>query len=268
MARVKPNQEIKVLAYDIATSFDMDQLRRRASEWGNLRETEPVIIELAKNKYMVVFDYGSVVFFNTDSSEAQSLMERLKEFAQRANRQVYTDDFTLYVGGGPGVASSDQLTVSKFFLDAVKLVAIVLSRSVALSYYEDLIDRSLAKLEKTVDTVAREGRFVGKRRSLIKQVGLANAIQHELAYNLALLDDPDVVWERGEEMQKLYQNLSVQFSIQRRAQIINRKLSIISNSTSFIIEQLQYRTANVLELAIIFLFIVDLIIFLIEISSR
>lgn len=40
--------------------------------------------------------------------------------------------------------------------------------------------------------------------------------------------------------------------------MIGRKLEIIARSNEFIIERLQDRTANLLEWAIIFLFVIDL----------
>ncbi|MFH1866746.1 MAG: RMD1 family protein [Patescibacteria group bacterium] len=264
MTPIRKNKTISVSAYDIATSFDLSKLQTKVKDLGKLRDHDPIIVELAATKYLVVFDYGSVVFFNFALNEEKQWLARLKQFSIRANRRVFSDNFTLNIGDRKSRVSTNELSVNKFFLDIVKLVAIILSRSVALEYYEDLIDRNLEKLEESVDTLSREGRFIVSRRELIKQVGLANAIQHELAYNLSLLDDPEVVWERGEEMQQLYQHLSSQYAIQRRSQIISRKLEIISNSSKFIIDQLQNRIANVLEAAIVFLFVVDIIFILID----
>ena len=255
-----PQSTISVLAYDVATSFDLTGLRPAAEAWGKLLERDPLIIEFEATKYMVVFEYGSVVFFNFSSAEISSWLGQLKVFAHRANRREFVDKFTLYIGDKKKkIATTEELTVKQFMLDVVKLVAIVLSRSVGLEYYEDLIDRRLAKLEQSVDVLSREGRFIFKRRELVKEVGLALAIQHELAYNLELLEAPDVVWERGEEMQTLYEHLAAQFSIATRAQVVERKLNIIARSSEFIIERLQDRTANFLEWAIIFLFVVDLV---------
>ncbi len=251
---------VAVLAYDVATSFDLTRLRPQAEQWGKLVERNPLILELEAGRYVVVFPYGSAVFFNCDEPEARAWLERLKPFAARANRREFTDSFTLTIGAGRAPrATTEELSVKQFLLDTVKLVAIVLSRSVGLEYYEDLIDRNLAKLEVSVDRLSREGRLVLGRRALVKQVGLALAIHHELAYNLQLLDEPDVVWERGEEMQQLYEHTAAQFSISKRAQAVERKLDIIARSSEFLIERLQDRTANMLEWGIIALFVIDLV---------
>jgi len=197
--------------------------------------------------------------FNFSAAEARARLDQLKAYASRTNRREFNDSFTLYVGLRRGVASTEEITVKSFFLDTVKLVATVLSRSVSLEYYEDLIDKSLGQLEESVDELSRRGRLVLKRRELVKVVGLALAIHHELAYNLQLLDDPDLLWERGPEMQELYHSLSTQFSISQRAAALERKLNIMARSSEFIIERLQDRTANLLEWAIIGLFVIDLV---------
>ena len=262
-------RSISVLAFDIATSFDIATLRPQAEKWGKIVERSPLIIEFSDERYAAIFDYGSAVFFGFTATEARKVLDKLKTYASRTNRREFTDHFTLYIGDhSKQRVTTESLTIHQFFLDTVKLVAIVLSRSVGLEYYEDLIDRNLAKLEETVDKLAREGRFVLNRRSLIKQAGLALAIHHELAYNLELLDVPDVLWEKGAEMQKLYEHLSSQFAILRRSQAIERKLDIIGRSSEFIIERLQDRTANLMEWAVIVLFVIDVVLIYLEIASR
>ncbi len=251
---------IPVRAFDVATSFDLTALRPEAEAWGKVVERSPLILELAGGVYVVVFAYGSLVTFNLELAEARAWLERLKPFSARANRREFSDTFTLYVGGSQRrLATTEELTVKQFFVDVVKLVATVLSRSVGLEYYEDLIDRNLARLEGSIDKLSREGRLVAKRRELVKEVGLALSIHHELAYNLQLLDEPDLVWERGSEMQQLYQHLAAQFSIVQRSQAVERKLNIIMRSSEFILERLQDRTANLLEWGIILLFVIDLV---------
>lgn len=261
-------KSIQVYAFDIATSFDLVAMRPQAETWGKLIEHNPLIVEFEPSKFMVVFEYGSVVTFNFSRSEVRGWLDRLRPHAIRTNRREFTDNFTLYIGNQKqGTMTTEELSVRQFFLDTVKLVAIVLSRSVSLEYYEELIDQSLAKLETSVDSLSRSGRLVLKRRELLKQVGVALAIHHELAYNLQLLDDPDMVWDRGEEMHKLYQNLSTQFSIGKRAQVIERKLEIIARSNEFIIERLQDRTANIMEIGVITLFIIDLVLIFFELMK-
>lgn len=252
-------RSIPILAYDVATSFNLKPLQVDAAAWGAVVARDPVIVQFADDRYMAVFDYGSVVFFNFDEGAARLWLGKLTPYASRMGRQEYADNFTLHVGKEDGGPSTEELAVPEFTLDVVKLVAIVLSRSVSLEYFEFLVERSLEQLEDSIEQLARTGRLKDTRKALTMRVGVALNIQHELAYNLGLLDDPDIVWEGGHRMEKLYAHLSQTFDIRERAQAMQRKLDIIAKSSEFIILRLQERTLNWQEYAIIALFIIDIV---------
>lgn len=252
-------RSIPILAYDVATSFNLKPLQVDAAAWGAVVSRDPVIVQLADDRYMVVFDYGSVVFFNFDEGAARLWLGKLTPFASRMGRQEFTDNFTLHVGKEDGELSTEELAVPEFTLDVVKLVAVVLSRSVSLEYFESLVERSLEQLEDAIEQLARTGRLMGTRNALTRQVGVALNIQHELAYNLGLLDDPDILWEGGHRIGKLYVQLSQTFDIRERVLVLQRKIDIIAKSSEFIILRLQERTLTWQEYAIIALFVIDII---------
>lgn len=258
-ATILPMQSIPVLAYDIATSFNLKLLQSTAAEWGEVVARDPVIVAFPDNRYIAIFDYGSVIFFNFDSTTAQNWFSKLAPFASRMGREVYSDNFTLHVGKSDGEPTTEEFSVPEYTLDVVKLVAVVLSRSVSLEYFEFLVDRSLAQLEDTIEQLAKTGRLTGRRKMHIQQAGVALNIQHELAYNVGLMDEPDIVWEGGQRIEKLYTHLSLTFDIVERVQTMQRKLEIISRSTEFIIHRIQDKTLIWQEYAIIALFIIDVL---------
>ncbi len=252
-------KSIPILAYDVATSFNLKALQVAAAEWGGIVARDPVIVQFPEERYMVVFDYGSIVFFNFTEETAHHWIGKLSAYASRMGRQEYADNFTLHVGKQDGELSTEEFSVPEFTLDIIKLVAIVLSRSVSLEYFEFLVDRSLEQLEDSIEQLAKKGRLVGSRNALTKQVGVGLNIQHELAYNLGLLDDPDILWEGGHRIEKLYTQLSQIFDIRERVQILQRKIDIIAKSSEFIIMRLQERTLTWQEYAIIALFVIDIV---------
>lgn len=258
---------IPILAFDVATNFNLKALQSAASKWGEVVARDPVIIAFPDKRYLVIFDYGSLVFFNFDKDAAARWIERLASFSSRMGREVYSDNFTLHVGKADGESSTEELTVPEFTLDIVKLVAVVLSRSVSLEYFEFLVDRSLAQLEDGIEQLAKTGRIRGSRRALTQQVGLSLNIQHELAYNLGILDDPDIVWSSGHHIDKLYIQLSKTFNIPERAQILQHKIDIIAKSSEFIIQRLQERTLTWQEYAIIALFVIDIVLIYLGIAQ-
>jgi len=254
-------EKILVMAFDVATRFDLSALRSQTLSWGKELERNPLIVEFPEKRYLAIFEYGSVVFINFPDEEIKPKLVNLKTHAVGANRREFSDNFTLYLGE-QGAATTEELYVRELTTDVVKLVAIVLSRSVSLEYYEDLCVQILAGLEKPVEKLTGEGRFSLKPRDYQKQVGLVLAIDLELAYNLQLLDEPDVVWESS-NMQRIYESLGEIFSLKERAHVIEHKLKIIKESNEFMLSQLQHRSAKYRDLAIIGLFIIETLVLII-----
>jgi len=251
-----------VKAYDVAASFDLASLRFQLAKSEEVLERNPLIFRFGGDQYLVVFDYGAAVFINFSDEEETYFLTQLKKSSDGVNRKEFVDSFTLYLGERREVATAEELWVKELTLDAVKLVAIVLSRSVSLEYYEDLIEGKLANLEGPVNLLTSQGKFGSGLRKYVKKFGTVLGISLELAHCLHLLDEPDITWE-SEEMQKLYDRLNVLFDLAKRSQTVERKLKIIKESCKFIIELQHNRSASIMELAIILLFVIDIVLLLI-----
>lgn len=248
--------QIQVKAYDIARSADLKSLK--AVKFGKIVSEEPMIWQ-SKNKYLAMFDYGVAVFFNYSREEIILAIAEIKKRVVGYKSKYAKDDFIIYVGRPSAARSQESLGVKYLTLDEVRLVSIVLSRSVALEYYENLINDLLEKLDPIVHALSRRGHTHKSSRSLRKQIGLALSVQHELAYNLQVLDEPDVVWSGGQRVEELYKELANTFDLNLRVQILEKKLKIIADTNNFLIEQLQAKKANLLEWIIILLILFEII---------
>jgi len=258
-------RSIKVVAFDIATSFDLAQLKNRAEteRWGKVYKYNPLIIQFTDGRYLIVFEYGSFVAFEFDENQIRQLINQLKPYDSGFNRSEFIDDFTLIIGEQHG-ATTEELWVKEkeFDINMVELVAIVLSRSVSLQYYEELINKSLGGLEKPEDELIKDNRSTLKDREYVKQVVQVLTINRELAYNLQLFDEPDVVWATA-KLKKVYARLADLFSLKIRAQAVEHKLRFIKESNSFMLGLRQHRSGINQGWAIIGLFILETIVLII-----
>jgi uncharacterized Rmd1/YagE family protein len=258
-------EQIVVRAFDYASAYDLRAARELLTRepGGKVLGQNPLAIQVAPQTILVVFEYGSVVFFNYAADDCALLLERLKSCCQRPNRSVSTDEFVLNVAGrGKRPEGTDELTVKEFNRDTAILVAVVLSRSVALEYYEIQVSSSLEQLEQTVADLATVGKIRGGERSLTRQVGFALQIEHQLAYELDAFDDPDIVWDGGKRIEQLYKDLKREFDLDDRVRIIQQKVSIISRWSQFVISRLEGHRANLLEWIIIILILSEIVLIL------
>jgi uncharacterized Rmd1/YagE family protein len=200
------------------------------------------------------------VFFDHTDEEIGELLSLLDSCAFRKNRRISQDEFTLYLSGRTKKPEgTDELTVKELNRDIALVVGVVLSRSVSVEYYESLVANALATFEQTISELATRGWMPRRRRELTKQVGFGLSVEHERAYNISVLDDPDIVWDGGTKIEALYASLKREFDLVDRIRVIQQKVSIISRSSTFVLGRLEAQRSNMLEWIIILLILSEII---------
>lgn len=258
--------QIEVKAYDIARSINLTELK--TIQLGSIICEDPLIFQ-EKDKYLAVFDFGVAVFFGCDKPEIAQRVQEIKKYTVGYKAEYSKDDFILNVGLKEGMLpTKEELTIENLNLDNIKLVGIVLARSVSLEYYENLIDKSLEKLTDIVQSLASKGKTGEAESRLSKEVGVSLVIEHELAYNLEILEEPEVLWEGGKKIENLYRALAKTFELESRVQILEKKIDIVSKTNRFLIDQLQARRASLLELVIILLIVFEIVFIIVEFYIR
>lgn len=260
---ISPTDKIFVKAFDVASAFDLPGVRNilEGELGGTVLENNPLLVQFSPQKFVEVFDYGVVVFFNVERPERRDFVERLKPFAQRENKIYSEDDFVLNLSSNtrkPG--GTEELVVKEFNRDIALVVGTVLSRSVSIEYYEKLVADALAKLEEPIAALQRTGKIPHAQRELTKKVGFALSVEQDLAYGLAVFDDPDIVWVGGKPIEDLYHDLKREFDLEDRIKIIQQKVSIISRSSTFVISRIEGQRARILEWVIILLIASEILI--------
>ena len=253
--RVEP-EKIIVKAFDYASEFDLKRAREvvLSSIGGKKLDDDPLLVQVSKQKMVMVFDYGAVVLFDYTDEETGDVLTLLDSCATRKNKRVSQDEFTLYLAPRTRKPEgTDELSVKELNRDIARVVGVVLSRSVSVEYYESLVANALATFEETISELATRGWMPRRRRELTKQVGFALSVEHELAYNISVLDDPDIVWDGGAKIEELYASLKREFDLVDRIRVIQQKVSIISRSSTFVLGRLEAQRSNMLEWIIILL---------------
>jgi uncharacterized Rmd1/YagE family protein len=195
-----------------------------------------------------------------EREERREFIDKIKPFAQRENKVYSEDDFVLNLAPHPKKPEgTDELVVKAFNRDIALVVGAVLSRSVSVEFYEELVADALSHLEHPIASLQSTGKIPHGQRELTKRVGFALAVEQELAYTLSAFDDPDIVWEGGKPIEQLYQSLKREFDLEDRIKIIQQKVSIISRSSTFVISRIEDRRSQILEWIIILLILLEIL---------
>lgn len=250
-----------IRAYHIAERLKLrdvrDKLGYNAKEFSNY---EMVVQAPGEDAYLLVYNFGSVVFFNVADQDLEREMARLSEFRTPSDTMRTSDNFTIEISeSGTNKALFDKLEVRALTYDSIKIASVLLAQSTALEYYEILIENLLEKTGKYTRRLETEGKYIEKTEDLLKFIGQCMNTRQDIIANLYIVDSPDEVWENN-DLERLFTDLKALLDIDVRYRALEHKIQIVQESIEIIVDLTKSRKMTQLELTIIFLFMIDIII--------
>ena len=229
-----------------------------------------LIFHLSSTEKIFIFIYGTVVFFNIPPRAHENYLTRLglreakrvqgsatgptpsSEQPSPLPDDMSEDEVTIKIEPGVMEVGFNTATVPEFDLVLIQMVAQVLAQSSSLELIEWEVEEFLADSDRV--TRFLQGReFKRPRRSeLLRFLGSGLSAKHRIVNQLALLTEPDKTWER-EELYRFYKELFVNFEIKERIEKIEKMLGLSSEVSELLLEIVNARRAEIMELTIIFL---------------
>jgi uncharacterized Rmd1/YagE family protein len=94
-------------------------------------------------------------------------------------------------------------------------------------------ERTVSAVFDVIEPLARElaehGRTPGGRRAILKHIGNALLVQQRVSGLVAVAEKPDVLWERP-DLERFYSKLEDEYELKERADLLTRKLTVISDT--------------------------------------
>jgi uncharacterized Rmd1/YagE family protein len=250
-----------IRAYHVAERLRLRELRDKLGytpkEFSNY---EMVLQAPGEEAYILVYNFGSIVFFNVPEKDIEVELSRLAEFRTPSDTMRTSDTFLIEISEtGSNKALFDKLEVRALTYDSIKIASVLLAQSTALEYYEILIENLLERTSKFSRRLEKEGQYLEKSEDLLKFIGLCLNTRQDIISNLYIVDSPDEVWENN-ELERLFTDLKAILDIDVRYRALEHKIEIIQESIEIIVDLTKSRRTTQLELVIIFLISVEIII--------
>ena len=153
----------------------------------------------------------------------------------------------------------NNVTISELNLPNLQLVAQVLGQSSALEIIEWEVEEFLAESDRLTRTLRRGAQIRKKRDQLMEFIGQGLNARHRIINQISLLSQPDTTWET-EELYVLYNNLFKNFDMEDRVERIEKMLELSSDVSKLLLEILNARRAEFLEIVIILLIVAELLV--------
>ncbi|KAL2620903.1 hypothetical protein R1flu_001108 [Riccia fluitans] len=216
---------------------------------------EMACLGFVKERYMVAFQYGSVVFFNFGDLEEVESLDIVRKYCSDEFRETRKDDYGVLVRPTLPEWSEgghDRVMLRKLDTDNIRVISSILGQSIALDHYAKKVDEMVTTFSELNRGMEQTGTFTMTRKSLFQLVAAANTTLADVILRLGLLERSDAAWKDANYAQ-IWEYMRDDFELDERFESLDFKLNIIQHNVRFFLEILQNRKSDTLEWIIILL---------------
>lgn len=221
----------------------------------------PLALRTGQDGIAVVFRYGVVVFFNMSIEEEAGFLERLLPRIGGRMTPPEEEAATVELLGETGdqVAAGGPIHVRDMSMARLLVVSDVLAKSVVLAHDEREVAKVFETIEPFVRELASSGKFFRNRRGILKLIGEALLVQHNVSGRVAIADKPDALWDRP-DLERLYARLEDEYELTARVETLNRKLEVVAETADTLADIIDTRRSLRLEIIVVLLIAVEIVI--------
>lgn len=221
----------------------------------------PLVLPAGANGMAMLFRYGAVVLFNLTPTEQTAFIDGLRARLQEPLAKPETEETTIFVSSpqADSVITMQGIGLYDFSLPRLKVVAIVLARSVALARFEATMGSAFDLVEPLALHIEQETR--GRRmKDLLRHIGSVLLAQHKMVGRVEIQDKPEILWEQP-ELERLYLRLESEYELRERNAVLERKLAIIARTAETTMNLLHNRRILRVEWYIVVLILIEIVLF-------
>ena len=248
----------KVVSYQAADFIDVKNVKQAVS--GNLlyKDATELFYEMNFGRYLYVFRYGVISFFNYSSDEISSFFEIIRPYCRNFSTPDFNDELVVETKAAENKISHNKIEINNENPEVLRMIMLNVSQSVTLDYYSDQTEKLLEETNSYTQLLARRGRLIISGRKLKKFIGKTLLLKNRIAENLYIFDSPPETWE-NEQLDRLHNELKKNFDLQDRFRDVSEGLQIVKDNLELFKDILQYRTSLLLEWIVIILIAVEVI---------
>lgn len=244
-------------AYNLFDSLPIKDARALYPE--RLIAATPVelAVALTDASFMFVYRFGAVAFYDVPDERRDAELARLRDAFPFALAEPTHERYDVRVGAAQTRVGLDAVDLADAGLKEVALVAMTVSQSAALEYFERragvLLNDSAAILER----LAVAGEVPLRSKAMLRFIGAAAATRQNILSNLAIVNPPESTWS-SRELQNLHRDLQENFDVETRFKALDRKLTLVQDNIEILADLANSRKAVILEILVIVLIVVEI----------
>ncbi|HRT99428.1 MAG TPA: RMD1 family protein [Ignavibacteriales bacterium] len=249
---------IKILAYQFCDSLNIKAIKKDFVATLIDASTFDLFYKYEDNGYILILEYGVVVFANIDAVDITRINHTLKIYQKNPLLEPLNEDYEVEDGSNNFIFKSDKVMVPEIDDNILRIIMLNVGQSVGLDYYSQITQELLDETTKINEYLAQKGKLLNSKKEIIKYLGKTMGIKNKIIDNIYILDAPDIAWE-DDNLNKLHNGLRKVFEISTRFKELDYQLQIVIDNLHMITELINYKQGHLLEWIIIILIAFEII---------
>lgn len=237
-----------------------DRIDTTGLERHEVLSTTPLAFRIEGGSFVVLFRYGVVVLFGMAPQQEDEILRSLE--GRVVGRFVPREEESALIEIAPDkdeqVTPAGIISLKALLAEHVLIIADAVATNLILARDERNVSAVFDVIEPLARDLAEHGRTPGSRRTIMKHIGNALLVQQRVSGLVAVAEKPDVLWERP-DLERFYARLVDEYELKERADLLTRKLTVISDTGQALADIIDTERSLRLERIIIVLILLEII---------
>ena len=211
--------------------------------------------------HVFIFDYGFILTWSVLPAKLIDIRNSIKASVSAVEHPIAAESWQY------AVKANEPLSIRDEFIhipnkEALTLLAVshALAQSRILEYFEIKAQHTIAQHSHLTRSLANKGTIPLTRNGLSKERGQLFQTKSDILLHFNLLDTPEFFWHYPEQ-EHIYTALSKYLEIKPRVELLNLKLSTITELLDMLANEQHHKHSAFLEWIIIVLIAVDIAVY-------
>ncbi|KJD37001.1 hypothetical protein PW52_00650 [Tamlana sedimentorum] len=247
-----------VVAYQVASAINIKSSKQQLPWQLLFQDSDELYYTSSPNKFIYIFQYGMVSFFNMTSTEINHALQKLKPQCTNYFSEKLSDSVEVVIKPNILKVEFDNVILPNLDEEMIRLVMLNASQSVALNRYTEITEELLTETNKHTSYLEANGKLDISGNKLKRFIGKVLNIKNKISENLYIFDSPEITWEK-EELNRLNQELKQAFDLKDRYRVIHDRIEIIKENLELFKDIMDHNESSRLEWIIIILIVIEVI---------
>jgi uncharacterized Rmd1/YagE family protein len=237
-----------------------DRIDTTGLERQEVVSTTPLAFRIEGGCYVVLFRYGVVVLFGMGPAQEDEILRSLvgRVIGRFAQHEEESTQIEIAPDKDEQITTAGTIILKALLPEHVLIIADAIATNLMLAHDERNVSAVFDVIEPLARELAEHGRTPGGRRTILKHIGNALLVQQRMSGLVAVAEKPDVLWERP-DLERFYARLEDEYELKERADLLTRKLTVISDTGQALADIIDTERSLRLERIIIALILLEVI---------